>query len=141
MHFLSKKPLSSFTPEEFHLHVKNLYYVDTVNKESISAPGITLYFGKRTIIRVKRDPKTITREEITELSKEYDKEEAEMLKIFKTRKIEVTYADSDARKDTDRTACEEGNDKPRKTRKRKVKSTNKLLVDGHAEHLHEEGKI
>lgn len=80
--------LSSQTPEGLIEYIKSLV-MRTESKASKSVDEITITFGNRIIIRVRRNPKYVTVDEIARLAVEYKKEVAELNALFKLRKIEV----------------------------------------------------
>ena len=82
-------PLQSYSPAQFREYVRSLYQKPET-KESASAEGISIYVGKRIIIKNKREPKYVTLKEVAALAKEYEFESTEvLLELFKKRKHEV----------------------------------------------------
>lgn len=117
------------TPQTFMLYVKSLLNNNNISKE---VSGISLTIGsKKTVIKVLRESKSFTRDEITILAKEYGVAESFLLELFKKRKIGVTYEDSDERRNIEVTIKAKKNAGPRKPSRRKNQSLDKLqqLVD------------
>lgn len=136
------KAFESFSVEEWKSYVIGLI-IKLDSKESKSAPNVSIVFkDKRVTLRVKREPKFVTREEISQLAEEYSKTELEILELFskKTRKIEIRYADNDDRRESDQEQLRASkptkkNAGARKPRKRKAKDQHQLLEPGHDSHL------
>lgn len=76
------------TPENFYNYCLSLIQKN-LKTQSSAVDGVGISFGKRTIVRVKREPKFVTRNEIKLLAEEYRKEEQELLDLFTKRKIDV----------------------------------------------------
>ncbi len=89
-------PISKQTPEDFIEYVKGLYNA-AASKGSKSVDGVTLTLGKRTIVRIKRDPKALTRDEVARLAEEHETDEVSLLTLFHSRKIGITYGEGDER--------------------------------------------
>jgi len=86
---LSPKHISDYTPEEYMDYVKSLY-IDPKAGKPIPREFNATRTKKGTItIRIKRDPKYITRAEIIILAAELKIPQSEMFLLIKKRKIEV----------------------------------------------------
>ena len=83
--------MSTQTPNEYRERIKSLYVEPVSASGSKGVAGVGITFGNRIIVRVKRDPKYVTKAEIKVLAKEYGKSEEEITALFtdKKRKIEV----------------------------------------------------
>lgn len=80
------------TQEEFFAQVDSLR-LKPQNKDSKAVPEIALMFNEtKTIVRVKRNPKYVTSDEIALLAKEYDKPEEFIIMLFTSRKIAIKNA-------------------------------------------------
>lgn len=144
---LAPKAFAAFAnATEWLTYVRSLIIVKDL-KEAKSVPGVGIVFkanNTRVTIRVKRDPKIVKRDEITKLAIEYGKPELDILALFRKRKLEVSYEQSDVRAHSDalhfdslRKRKPKGNVKPRRTRKRKATSADQLLEPGRDPQLHE----
>ena len=85
---LAPKPLSEFEAAEFRHYVEALY-IRPETKGSQLVEGVGITFGTRTIVRIKRDPKYVTREELTLLSEEYGRSPEELETLLRSRKVEI----------------------------------------------------
>ena len=126
------KPIRSHTPESLLDFVKSMYLRKKTSKESVSVPGITCYFGKKIMVRLKDKNRIFTDEEIKLLSLEYNKELPELMEILLSRKIKIINSQGELYAKPKRVS--KGNVKSgRKTRKKT--SENKLQLTGSSEHL------
>lgn len=129
-----------YDAESFHSFVKSLIKSNNPN-QSKEVMGVSLSQLKgKTTIRLTRDSKTLTRDELTKLSEEYKLTEQELLVLFKKRKIGIMYDISDTRIESDKAAIEAhaGN---KKTRKRKVSDRDELQQLGDNPRMFEENSI
>lgn len=125
MNRLIGKAFSSYCPDSFHAFVKSLIKSNNPN-QSKEVMGISIsQLKEKTTVRLTRDSKTITRDELTKLSQEYKLTEQELLILFKKRKIGIMYDISDIRIESDKAAIE-ANAGIKKTRKRKVSDRDEL---------------
>ena len=81
-------PISALTPQKYRECIKSLHYVPP-SKNPSSIAEIKLYFGKRTIVRVSREPKYVAKHELTILAKDYKKTEQEITDLLRSRKVEI----------------------------------------------------
>lgn len=132
----------SFTPEAFREFVKNLRIKTNTESKAVASVGI-VFRPNRTTVRVKRDPKIVSREEIDLLAAEYGKTSQEIINILIQRKVGVSYEPSDSRQSTELAGAAEAkrNAKPHKNRKRKTESTHQFFEPRCDSQLHEEGPI
>ena len=87
---LAPKGIRNYEAKEFKQYIVGMYErPPTKGSQEVEGVGIT--FGTRTVVRVKRDPKYVTKKEIKILAEEYGKSEEELTALFsaKQRKIEV----------------------------------------------------
>jgi len=73
---------------DFFAHVRSLYVMPET-KTASAVPGVSISFGKRTIVRNNRTPKYVREKELRVLAKEYEKTFTELWNLMKLRKIEV----------------------------------------------------
>lgn len=83
---LSSKPMSAFTPEEFKLMVRALYFKPEARKPKAPFSWRLTPKGKLTI-RVSRKPKVLIRKEIEQIAKESERTEPEVLAVMERLKI------------------------------------------------------
>lgn len=83
------------SPEQFYEYVKSLRRV-AESKGSKSVQDITISFGAKVIVRLRRDEKYLTTAEVKLLAAEYERSIDELLAIFKKRKIQIrgNFADT-----------------------------------------------
>lgn len=80
--------MTTQNPTEYQERIKALY-IKPPNESAVR--GVSISFGDRITVRIKRDPKYVTTDEIQILADEYGKtyEEIYALLSKKTRKIEI----------------------------------------------------
>jgi hypothetical protein len=136
---IAQTPYAEHTPESFHHYIKTLMSSAT----SREVQGVSLSVGDKLVIRMTRNPKLVTRDELSTLAKEYKLDEMELLLTFKKRKIGIDYANNDERlkSDADHAARikKDANDKRKLMRQNA--SRDKLLKSVGDTRLHEEGAI
>lgn len=135
---LLARAFGTHTKESWAEFLRSLITTQNSN-ESKTIPGVSFSFNQlKTTVRINREPKLVTRDEISVLATEYAKSEAELLLLLKTRKIEVTYVDNDARRADDAADCAKAKADAklkRVPRKRKAAGKDKLQLAGHDSHL------
>ncbi len=129
---LIAKAFGEHTPESFYAYVKSL--LSNKSNSSKEVQGVSITFkSDNTTIRISRDAKAVSRDELALLATEYLKDEMTLLQLFTKRKVGITYEDNDGRRDTDASWLAEDkkrNVKPKRTAGRKNKGVDKLLVAG-----------
>lgn len=105
-----------------------LYVKSMMNaKSSKEVLGVAINIKEnRTTIKVNRETKAVSRDELATLAKEYKLDEIELLKLFIKRKIEVIYDDNDARLEQESAYKTKKNARNKKTSKQQDPSINKL---------------
>lgn len=83
---LSSKPMCDFTPEEFKLMVRSLYYKPEAKKPKAPFSWRLTPKGKLTL-RVSRRPKVLIRKEIEQIEKESGRTEPEIFAAMERLKI------------------------------------------------------
>jgi hypothetical protein len=135
------KAFASYDPESFYNFVKSLIKSNNPN-QSKEVMGVSLSRLKnKTTIRITRDSKTLTRDELTKLAQEYKLTETELLVLFKKRKIGIMYDLNDTRHETDSKLLAEANAGVKKTRKRKISDRDELQLAEHSSGVFEEGSV
>lgn len=86
---LSPKHISKYDAAEYMEYVKSLYIDPNANKPIPREFNASRTKKGSIVIRIKRDPKYITKEEIKILAKELDLPQSEMFLLIKKRKIGV----------------------------------------------------
>jgi hypothetical protein len=132
------KPFAQFSPEEYHTHIKSFIKDSPSTSKEVQGVSITQK-GKRLTVKVLRDSKALSREEVTLLATEYKLDEQELLKLLKKRKIGVIYEPNDPRSESDETQHKK-NAKPR-SKRREALPPNQLQQPELAPDLHEEIQI
>lgn len=134
------KAFGLYDAESFYAFVKSLIKSNNPN-QSKEVMGVSLSQLKgKTTIRLTRDSKTLTRDELTKLAQEYKLTEQELLVLFKKRKIGIMYDISDTRIESDKAAIE-AHVGAKKTRKRKVSDRDELQQLGDNPGMLEESSV
>lgn len=129
------------TPETFHTYVKSLAAVRATASKEVNAVGI-VFKGDKVTVRVKREPKIVTRDEVATLAAEYKREETYILELFKKRKVGIAYEDNDERRSTDEQHFRAKKDaKPKRPSRRKKASSDQLQFFVDHTRLPEEGAV
>jgi hypothetical protein len=137
------KPFSSYDAESFYAFVKSLVRSSSPN-QSKEVMGVSISrTASKTSIRITRDSKTLTRDELTKLASEYKLTETELLMLFQKRKIGIMYDLNDSRIEHDKQALEsaKADAGTKKTRKRKVSDRDELQLSSHNPGVHEESSV
>jgi hypothetical protein len=138
---LLAKALWTQSPEDYFAYVKGLIISKATASKEVSSVGI-VFKKDRITVRVNRDPKQVTRDEVTSLAVEYAKDELWLLELLTKRKIGIHYETNDSRITTDEEHFQAQRDaKPRKASKRKAKSKDKLQLSFDNSRLLEESSI
>lgn len=91
--FIAPKPLKDFTPDEFHLHVVNMFTLPRRKGKSASpAPGLSVNRTKTGKISIRRTAKSrafayVTGKEIELLAKAIGSSQSELWNEFKKKKF------------------------------------------------------
>lgn len=131
-------PIGSYTPEGFIEYVKSLYNA-AASKGSKSVDGVTLTFGKRIIVRIKRNPKAVTRDEVVRLAEENEQDEIELITLLHSRKVGIVYATGDARQELEshifrpKEKVKRAKAEPKTKRARKIIKADTSLLAGDSE--------
>jgi len=136
---LTGPEFSSQTPDSFISYVKSLIH----NKTSKEVQGVSISISgsNKLTIRFSRETKVVSREELSLLAKEYKQDEQELLKLFRKRKIEVIYDDTDNRRETETPVKAKKNAGHKRSPRRKKASVDQLLEPSSDTRLHEESGV
>jgi hypothetical protein len=138
---LLAKAFAGHNPESFQAYIKSLAAVRATASKEVNAVGI-VFKGDKVTVRVKRDPKLVTRDEVATLALEYKKPETLILELFKKRKVDIAYEDNDARRETDEQHFRSKKDaKPKRPSRRKKASSDQLQFFVDHSRLPEEGAV
>lgn len=123
---LAPKAFGFYNAEDFYKYVESLYLPQD-SKKSHLVEEFTLNMTKAGMrIKCSRDENKVTRDEIKLLAIEYRIDELELLARFVKLKWRIEYGDNDERKQYDKIITKT-DDEPRKARKRKASSKDKLF--------------
>ena len=137
------KAFESYTPESLYEFAKSLIKSNNPN-QSKEVMGVSLSQAKgKTTIRITRDSKTLTRDELTKLSEEYKLTEQELLLLFKKRKIGIMYDLNDARIEHDKQIINSAkkNVGVKKAGKRKVSDRDEIQLTEHSSGMPQESSV
>ena len=138
---LAPQAFLSHTAESFYAYIKGMM-VSNVSKE-VSGVSISLGKANKITIRMSREEKLVTREELSLLATEYKLNEFELLQLFIKRKIGINYDNDTIRAESDRASLANAKEDARNKRiaMRKEKSIDKLLKPKRNTRLHEKSPI
>lgn len=83
---LSEKPMCDYSPEDYKLMVRSLYYKPEPKRKALPFSWRLTPKGRLTL-RISRRPKVLLRKEIEQIAKESGRTEAEVLGVAERLKI------------------------------------------------------
>ncbi len=137
---LSPKAFLEHTTESFYAYIKNMMN----SNRSKEVRGVSISVGKadKITIRIEREEKIVSREELELLAQEYNIDEMKLLTLFIKRKIGISY-DNSPKRESDIAAINEAKANARAERlaMRKKAGNDKFLKPKRNSRLHEESTI
>lgn len=128
---LADKRVCEYDPTEFMLYVKSL--MRDIKQNYSAVPGIRVNIGaNRTTVRMDRELKQVSLEELKIIASEKEVTLEEIIAIFIKRKIPIIGYEGEQNEPKPR---QKRNDKPKSKRRKSPKTEDKLIISGDTEHV------